>query len=237
MLTVGSLFSGIGGFDLGLERAGMRVMWQCEADPFARSILAKHWPGVPRLCDVQRTGIGRDFEPCRVDLLCGGFPCQGTSPGGNRLGLADPRSGLWSEMFRLVRELRPRYVVVENSGDLAVRGLDRVLGDLASVGFDAEWEELPSCAFGAPHSRKRLFVVAYPHGEQRRGECGRQRGQAEGQGEWDVYRWDTEPGGLRMADGIPAAVDRNRALGNALLPQIAEWIGRRILEWEGSVTR
>jgi DNA (cytosine-5)-methyltransferase 1 len=234
MLSVGSLFSGIGGWDLGLERAGMRTMWFCEQDDFCRRVLARHWPGVPRLGNIERVGAGRDWEPCRVDVLCGGFPCQDISPAGRRVGIAGSRSGLWSEMFRLVRELRPRYVLVENSGDLAVRGLDRVLGDLASVGFDAEWEELSACAFGAPHTRRRLFIVAYPHGEQGRRQCGWLREHADGQGKWDVYPWDVEPGALRVVDGISAAVDRNRALGNALVPAIAEHIGRRILEFEGS---
>jgi DNA (cytosine-5)-methyltransferase 1 len=235
-LTVGSLFSGIGGFDLGLERAGMRVMWQCENDPFARRVLAKHWPGVPRLCDINRVGAGRDWEPCRVDLICGGFPCQDISPAGKRAGIDGARSGLWSEMLRLIRELRPGYAIVENSGDLAVRGLGTVLGDLASIGFDAEWEELSACAFGAPHTRRRLFVVAYPHSEHGGRERGRIGRAEEGEGAWDLHHWDAEPAGSRVAHGIPAAVDRNRALGNALVPQIAEYIGRRIVAYEEGLT-
>jgi DNA (cytosine-5)-methyltransferase 1 len=235
-VNVGSLFSGIAGFELGLERAGMRTEWFCEADPFCRSILAQHWPGVPRLTDIRRVGAGRDFEPCRVDVLTGGFPCTDISPAGPRIGIDGPRSGLWAEMFRLVCELRPSYVIVENSGDLASRGLDRVLGDLASAGFDAEWDELRACAFGAPHSRRRLFVVAYPHGESRRRQRGRLWGAQGGEGAWDVYPWDAPAGALRVVDGIPEALDRNQALGNAVVPQIAEWIGHRIVSYENALT-
>lgn len=233
MLNVGGVFSGIGGFELGLQRAGMRIDWFCEASPFARAVLAQQWPCIPRLCDIRTVGAGRDFEPCPVDVLAGGFPCQDVSPGGKRAGIDGEQSGLWAEMFRLIRELRPRYALVENSGDLAVRGLDRVLGDLASIGFDAEWDELPACAFGAPHPRRRLFIVAYPHSEPRRRERGRIGRAPQGSGAWNVYPWDAPARALRVADGIPAALDRNHALGNALVPDIAEHIGRRILEWEG----
>src|SRR5438093_244553 len=112
----------------------MRTMWFCEQDRFCRDVLSRRWPGIPRLGDIRRVGVDRDWEPCRVDVLCGGFPCQDISPAGRRIGIAGARSGLWSEMFRLVCELRPRYVLVENSADLAARGLDVVLGDLASIG-------------------------------------------------------------------------------------------------------
>jgi DNA (cytosine-5)-methyltransferase 1 len=217
-LTVGSLFSGIGGFDLGLERAGMRVVWQCEQDPFCRRVLAQHWPSVPCHPDVRAlvadtascngsskpegdhdgralvggvaragggTGSGRaatrsrrvggDQQPGSegdvrgevpvpvpyVDVLCGGFPCQDISLAGRGAGLAGERSGLWREFARLIGELRPRYVLVENVPALTSRGLDVVLADLAACGFDAEYDHLPASAFGAPHRRDRVWVVGY----------------------------------------------------------------------------
>src|SRR6266699_2059797 len=136
MLTVGSLFSGIGGFDLGLERAGMEIRWQVEIDSFCQQVLAKHWPNVKRYDDVRTVGA-HNLE--RVDVLCGGFPCQDVSCAGPRTGIDGVRSGLWSEMVRVVRELRPRYVFMENTHGLLERGFGRVLGDLAEAGYDAEW--------------------------------------------------------------------------------------------------
>jgi DNA (cytosine-5)-methyltransferase 1 len=164
-LTVGSLFSGIGGFDLGLERTGgFTTSWFCEQDPFCQRVLAKHWPGVP--CHPDITAL-RHPEP--VDVLCGGFPCQDLSYAGAGAGLAGARSGLWSEYARLVGELGPRYVVVENVSALLARGLGTVLADLAALGYDAEWDCIPASAVGAPHQRDRVWLVAYPSG------LGRQR--------------------------------------------------------------
>ena len=147
-MNVGGLFSGIGGWELGLERAGMRVLWHCESDPFCQRVLAARWPGIPCYPDVSELR-GADVAP--VDVLCGGFPCQDISVAGRGAGIGGARSGLWSEMFRLTGELRPGYLVVENVPALLVRGLDIVLGDLASIGFDAEWDCLRACDFGAPH--------------------------------------------------------------------------------------
>lgn len=188
-LTVGSLFSGIGAFDLGFERAGMRTLWFCEQDEFCRRVLARHWPGVPCYPDVRalvgnangasthsyaeeggprpavgESGRGMDVPvPVpHVDVLCGGFPCQDLSYAGRGAGIEGARSGLWSEFARLIGDLRPRYVVVENVPALLGRGLGRVLGDLAALGFDAEWDCLPASAFGAPHRRDRFWLVAYP---------------------------------------------------------------------------
>jgi DNA (cytosine-5)-methyltransferase 1 len=239
-LTVGSLFAGIGGFDLGLDRAGMRTAWFCEVDTFCQRILAKHWPDVPCYPDIRELR-GVDVEP--VDILCGGFPCQDISAAGKGAGLAGARSGLWSEYARLVGELRPRYVIVENVPVLRTRGLDRVLADLDACGYDAEWDGIPASTVGAPHKRDRIWIVAYP---QREGSQGlrAKRGLGEGSGEveadWrrDVRGggrtyWCVEPDVGRVVDGVPDRVDRLTALGNALVPQIAEWIGRRIVEWEG----
>lgn len=167
-LRLGSLFSGIGGLDIGLERAGMRTVFQVERDEYARRVLERHWPDVPRFDDV-RAVRAHNLPPC--DVLAGGFPCQDVSNAGSRAGLDGDRSGLWGEFARLVRELRPRFVVVENVAALVVRGLDRVLGDLADLGFDAEWTCLRASDVGAPHIRARLFIVAYARDGWRRSDA------------------------------------------------------------------
>lgn len=268
-LRVGSLFSGIGGFDLGLERAGMEVRWQVDNEPFAQHILNKHWPDIPCYSDI-RDVRGEEVEP--VDILCGGFPCQDISNAGARAGITGQRSSLWKEYARLVGELRPRYVIVENVAALRKRGLDVVLGDLSLLGYDAEWDRIRASDVGAPHQRARLWIVAYPQrvelrqqpgrlsrsdgqeapvapadgqarsladadnagrGEQRRAFTAPPQLEATERGGW----WRTEPDVGRVADGVPARVDRLRGLGNALVPQIAEWIGRQIVAYEelGSV--
>ena len=166
-ITVGSLFSGIGGLELGLEWAGLGpVLFQVEKEPFCREVLARHWPTVARFDDV--CTVGAHNLPA-VDLLCGGFPCQDLSLAGKGAGLDGERSGLWWEYARIVREIRPRFVVVENVAALLSRGLDRVLGTLATLGYDAWWDCIPAAAVGAPHQRDRLFVVAYAQGIQFRG--------------------------------------------------------------------
>lgn len=163
-MRVLSLFAGIGGFDLGLERTGgFETVAFCEIDPFCQRVLAKHWPNVPCYPDVKELTSERlAADGIAVDLICGGFPCQDISLAGNGAGLAGERSGLWYEYARLVGELRPRYVIVENVAALLGRGLDAVLGSMASLGYDAEWHCIPASAVGAPHRRDRLWIVAYP---------------------------------------------------------------------------
>jgi DNA (cytosine-5)-methyltransferase 1 len=304
-VNVGSLFSGIGGFDLGFERAGMRVSWQVELDPYCRAVLSRHFPDAARFEDVREIGAG-SLDP--VDLVCGGFPCQDLSSAGRGAGIDGARSGLWSEFARIVRELRPRYVIVENvpalltgKGKRWERGpIGRVLGDLAEARYDAEWACLSAREFGAPHLRKRVWIVAYPardaeagaaaepRPERERAGAGRERSRAADLADSDAERqpgrtgelgspgrgeledgggaggdlphaegagrqarrahglgegksaerpprpgwWSAEPAVGRVADGVPHRVDRLAALGNALVPQIAEWIGRRILNYE-----
>ena len=163
MLTVGSLFSGAGLCDLGLHWAGFKHQWFCEIDPFCRSVLAKHWPGIPIYEDVT-TLNGAELPP--VDVLCGGFPCQDVSHGGKHAGIRKgTRSGLWLDYARLIGEVRPRYAIIENVRGVLSRGMEIVLRDLASLGYDAEWEVLSAAALGAPHRRERVFIVAFPHGE------------------------------------------------------------------------
>jgi DNA (cytosine-5)-methyltransferase 1 len=159
------LFSGIGGFSLGLQRAGMTTTAFCEIEPFCRAVLRKHWPDVPIYDDVRTlTGARLAADGIAVDVICGGFPCQDISCAGSRVGIDGSRSGLWSEYARIIGEVRPRFVIVENTDDLAVRGLGRVLGDLATLGYDAEWHCIPAAAAGADHWRDRLWIVSYPNG-------------------------------------------------------------------------
>lgn len=238
-LTVGSLFAGIGGFDLGLERAGFEIKWQVEIDPFCRAVLAKHWPQVRRYEDVRT--VGAELE--RVDVLAGGFPCQDISSAGPRTGIEGVRSGLWSEFDRLIRVLRPRFVIVENTKGLLERGFGRVVGDLADAGYDAEWACLRAKDFGAPHFRPRVFIVAYPnsqHVEARVGLCNAEEGPIfAGDHPQRLTFWlEAEGLAARMDDGVSTAPYRLRveAVGNSIVPQIAEWIGRRILEAEREVT-
>ena len=188
MLTIGSLFAGAGGLDLGLERAGLGpVLWQVEIDTDARAVLRKHWPNAELIQDVRFVKAGRTRP---VDLVCGGFPCQDVSNAGSKLGLDGARSGLWFEFARVVRELRPRIVLVENVAALLRRGIDTVLGTLAALGYDACWDCVPAAALGAPHRRDRLFLVAWrvsnPDGESVRVESERGQGRAQAADERDA---------------------------------------------------
>lgn len=243
-LSYGSLFSGIGGIDLGFDRAGLMCEWQVEINPFARSVLKKHWPGVHRHDDI------RTFDAKPVDVVCGGFPCQDISNAGKKAGIEGSRSGLWFEYLRVIRKIRPRFVVVENVAALLVRGFDRVLGGLAECGYDAEWRVLSACQFGAPHARERLFCVAYRDkercwvwgdNEQNTARCDHWKA-TKGKWKWrDLELWIREnfsycdrPSDTsefqRVANGIPYRVERVGACGNAVVPQIAEWIGNRLIQ-------
>lgn len=160
-LTYGSLFSGIGGLDLAVEAVfGATCLWQCEIDPYARAVLKQRWPGIERFYDVR----GLD-NPTRVDLVCGGFPCQDVSDAGLQAGLEGQRSGLWGDFHRIIAAIRPRVVIVENVPRLRRRGFGRVLGDLAASGFDAEWGSYFAADAGAPLLRERLFMVAWSRGD------------------------------------------------------------------------
>lgn len=228
MLTVGGLFSGIGGIELGLQRAGMDIRWHCERDEFCASVLLSHWPDRPVYTDVREVGWWTDS----VDVLCGGFPCQDLSHVGRRGGIGGAKSGLWTEFARIVDQLRPSYVIVENVPGLLVRGMGDVLGDLADVGYDAEWDCLPAAAFGALHLRARMWLLAYPSGG--RHGAPDETVFAGRPGALLRPRWPDEPGMARMAHGLPRGVDRRRALGNAVVPAVAEHIGRQIIEREES---
>ncbi|MCP4813462.1 MAG: DNA cytosine methyltransferase, partial [Planctomycetaceae bacterium] len=157
-VTYGSLFAGIGGIDLGFDRAGMECRWQVEMDEHALKVLEKHWKGVHRERDVRECG---KHNLDQVDVIAAGFPCQDISYSGRGAGLDGDRSGLFFEVARLVCELRPKVVVLENVVALRTRGLDRVLGTLGEIGYDAEWHCIPAAAFGAAHIRDRIFILGY----------------------------------------------------------------------------
>ena len=247
-MTFGSLFAGIGGIDLGLERAGMEGQWQVEIDPYCRKVLAKHWPDTERFADVKAVG---KHNLGSVDLIAGGFPCQDVSLAGKRTGIKEgTRSGLWFEFHRIICELRPRYVFVENVPGLLSDGMGRVLGDLAASGYDAEWQVLSAADVGAPHLRRRVWIVAHAlHGRpsvRGNGEDlsdldgklqapkSRRDIQQSGLGdERGVERghWKIEPDVGRVVTRISNGMDRRKALGNAVVPQCAEWIGRQILKY------
>ena len=264
MMTIGSLFSGIGGLELGLEWAGLGpVVWQCELDPFCRAVLEKHWPNVTRFEDVSRP---RNWPP--ADLLCGGFPCQDVAACGLGAGLAGARSGLWWMFAAVVAQVAPSWVVVENVASGMRRWLPAVRRHLCELGYRSRAFQLSAAAVGAPHLRRRVFVVAHAdrlRTRQPRRQLGMGRGRAaadvapldgvqghlahaDGQGQLrqaaggvegrdrPVYRgdagwgpWAAEPEVGRVAHGLPRRLDRLRGLGNAVVPQQAEAIGRVIV--------
>jgi DNA (cytosine-5)-methyltransferase 1 len=231
-VNVLDLFSGIGGFSLGLERAGMRTVAFCEVDPFCRRVLAKHWPDIPCYDDVRSLTAERlAADGIAADVICGGFPCQDISVAGKGAGIEAERSGLWSEYARIIGELRPRYVIVENVAALLGRGLERVLGDLATLGFDAEWHCIPASAIGAPHRRDRVWIVAFPRcGGLAFGERLLTRRQIADAAASAPCQWDDLPDVGRAVHGLSNRVDRLCGLGNAVVPQIPEIIGRAIMK-------
>lgn len=252
-LTFGSLFAGIGGLDLGLERAGMICKWQVEIDDYATRVLTKHWPDVPKFRDVRSVGA---HDLSTVDLICGGFPCQDISSNGKRVGITGIQSGLWFEYARIVRELRPRYVLVQNVAAplfpirrrkhiVEPAPIGNVLGDLATLGYDAVWHCIPAAAVGAPHNRDRVYIMAYA--DQERGGTPRPN---ENKARIDISSirsserssiitkscaWAIEPDVGRVADGIPHRMERLGGLGNAVVPQVAEFVGRMIVEYEATL--
>ncbi len=306
-MNVLDLFSGIGGFSLGLERAGMSTVAFCETDDYCRRVLAKRWPKVPCHSDIRDlNGYAKGY----IDLISGGFPCQPFSVAGKRRGAEDDRH-LWPEMHRLIEECRPAWVLGENVAGLIRLGLDQVLSDLEGSGYACRTFAIPAVGVDAPHKRERLWIVA--HAESRRGDGplqpserptvsgtvgpsqavahgarlqpGRQEQRPERErtgpgGEqvavdnpmprrhglpkgkirtgWDgverASRWLPEPdmGGLadglpaglagcrwpdepdigRVAVGVPNRVQKLKALGNSVVPQVVEMIGHAIMQAE-----
>ena len=283
MISFGSLFTGIGGIDLGLEQAGMVCKWQVETNDFCQTLLSQLWPEVRKYRDVREVGK-HNLEP--VDLIAGGFPCQPHSTAGKRKGKDDDRN-LWPEYLRIIQELRPRWVIGENVPGIITTILDDVLFDLEGEGYTTTTFDIPACAFGANHIRHRIFIVAYSNGDdgrlsiQSRQESSNNKGGCkdmadtqeqhrpiEGQEalkhRWscqdipnaqckgfpigktqqgppirsiergymgiggETTNWTVEPSVARVGNGIPDRVDRVRVLGNAVVPQVAEYLGKMI---------
>lgn len=254
-MRIGSLFSGIGGLELGLEWAGVgHTVWQVELDPYCRSVLARHWPQAKRYDDVRKVGSS-NLEP--VDLICGGFPCQDISAAGKRIGLQGARSGLWYEYLRVVSELQPRWVVVENVASGANAWVDAVTEGLAEQGYQVLPIPISAADCGAWHQRKRVFIVAYLDRDALWQQPGRSCG-AEGASSpvatnptahsmcegpqtartsllqsplarsTSHVGWETEPQVVRVVHGFSGRVDRIRALGNSVVPQCAQVVGEVI---------
>jgi DNA (cytosine-5)-methyltransferase 1 len=242
MMTIGSLFSGIGGLELGLEWAGLgKTVWQVEKDEYCRRVLAKHWPNAERYEDVKEVG---KHNLRAVDIVCGGFPCQDISRAGKQQGLSGERSGLWFEMHRIISELRPYIAIMENVPNLisGERGkwFGSVLWSLAEIGYDAEWQCIPAGRLGAHFFGERVYVMASPS------EAGflRRQGRWTVKVEADTWGWNEferlvrvevqhgVPAGThgRISDGVSHRMDRLRALGNAVVPQVAQAIGGNIKE-------
>jgi DNA (cytosine-5)-methyltransferase 1 len=242
MLTVGSLFSGIGGFEIGLERTGyFKTIWQCENNDYSSEVLKKHWPDVPNFGDI--TKVNWD-EIKRPDVLCGGFPCQDISLIGNKVGLEGKRSGLWYEMQKAISVLRPRYAIVENVPGIFGWAFSEVLSGLAKIGYDIEWDVIQARWFGAGHIRGRLFIIANLQGlpgfqkDKSPFTIGKKRqiwkninnrdwGNISSI-DWDVFKSYL----LRDKDGIPHRLDRLGCLGNAVVPQVAQYVGECIKKFD-----
>lgn len=238
--TVGSLFSGIGGFDLGFERAGFEIKWQVEIDSFCQKVLEKHWPHTDRYADVNRvhseeTCFGCDDCLQPVDVIVGGDPCQRNSNAWRYgAGFESPAD----HFIRLVDALRPRVVVRENPS--AIRADApwpwwRFRAELECLGYGVLPFRLRACCVGADHARDRLFLLAAlsdAHGTRLEGdECEELADQNHGR--YDAHatgpdRWYATPRICRGADGISHRMDRIKSLGNAVIPQITEWIARQI---------
>lgn len=279
-MKVLDLFSGIGGFSLGLERAGMKTVAFCEIEPFCREVLKKHWPEVPIHEDIKKLD-GKQYRGA-VDVVCGGFPCQDLSTAGNQAGFEGERSSLYREMLRVVSECLPRYAIFENvsgllSGDRG-RWFARFLYDLAEIGYDAEWHSVSASYIGAPHHRDRVWIIAYPQhdgqptSEERQGvQAGNGRGEKRSEPARKLARLSvsgvpaypnderrerkpkiaellksqvesmrssegkrdrftlSEPGLCGANDGFSSRTHRLKGLGNAVVPQIPEAIGKAIM--------
>jgi DNA (cytosine-5)-methyltransferase 1 len=242
-LRVLDLFSGIGGFSLGLERTkGFETIAFCEIDPFCQKVLKKHWPNVPCFQDITKLGESDLHELGQIDVICGGFPCQDISCAGKGTGIHAERSGLWWEMLRIIRLVGPKYVLVENVAALVNRGLDEILGSLAESGYDAEWQVLRASDFGLNHRRERLFLVAY--NVRFRRDCGRifksinaeehnrKRSSIDFCQPDDINgrRYCLPTGDFRRCDVVSERMDRLRSLGNAIVPQCAQYVGQCLLD-------
>jgi DNA (cytosine-5)-methyltransferase 1 len=240
-MTHGSLFSGIGGFELGAEWAGIPTLWNCEIEDYQREVLKKNFPNVKQYRDITKTsGLGH------VDIISGGFPCQDISVAGKGEGITGKRSGLWTEMHRVIREVRPAYVIIENSPALLYRGFERVLCDLSESGYNAEWQCIRNSSFGFPHHRERLYVIAYTNEIGSQGNVRVDRCFKPVFKEWtpnsdDGYscakRIQQMPtcSHIRNGDGFPGWTHRVGSIGNAVNPCVAKYLFECIKEFDRQV--
>lgn len=263
MLNVLDIFSGIGGFSLGLEAAGMQTVAFCEIDPFCQKILKNHWQSVPVFSDI--TVLHKeDFKSLpQIDIIAGGFPCQDISIAGKKKGITAKRSGLWKEYKRLINEVRPKYAIIENVANLRSTGLVNVLQDLWEIGYNAEWHCIPASAFGAPHRRDRIWIIAYADSKRLQGYRGFEEiSPICSQEQVSVYycsrgikQWGEEPLGVpRLKDerlnpdwvewlmGYPinwteggSRKQRLMALGNSVVPLIPEFLGQSIIHHHNNI--
>lgn len=232
-LTLGSLFAGIGGFDLAAKWAGIDTIWQVEIDPFCQKVLEKHFPNAKRYKDITKIK-GGELES--VDIISGGFPCQPFSKAGKRKGKTDDRY-LWPEMFRIIKDVKPKYVICENVIGIIDMAIEQVLSDLGSANYKTECFDIPACGIGAPHRRERIWIITYSTGK--RWDCldKNQKKRLPGFNTKSyLKRWDSKCnipidvhgvlnkpmcGSLRNDDGLSKGMDRLKSLGNAIVPQIA----------------
>jgi len=239
-MKVLDLFSGIGGFSLGLEAAGMQTVSFCEIDPFCQAVLKKHWPNVPCHDDVTKLD-GRDYNG--VDVICGGYPCQPFSVAGKQRGHEDERH-LWPEMLRVIQDAKPRWVVAENVGGHIKLGFDEVASSLENEGFTVWSFIIPACAVGAPHKRDRVWIVAHSNSKRMEG-CAEKQIQGKPNislGQTSIVFPHTreqldafEPKLRGSNHGISLGIHRLKSLGNSIVPQIAEVIGKAIIAYESEI--
>jgi len=238
-LVHGSLFSGIGGFELGAEYSGIQTLWNCEIEPFQRSILKQQFPNTMQYEDIRKLK-----NPPKVNIISGGFPCQDISSAGGGAGITGEKSGLWAEMYRICREVRPEYIIIENSPNLTIRGFERVLCNLSEIGYDAEWQCLRGTDFGMPHFRNRIYCIAYNLQTRRsrtsqviftnKGNLGKHFEPYmpnDGDAIWTAREYAKtgrlvlhKPKDSRNDDELSRQMDRIASLGNAVMPVISHYL-------------
>ena len=235
------LFSGIGGFALAARWAGIDTVAFCEIEPFAQKVLEKNFPGTPVFSDICK--LKRSDIHGSVDIITGGFPCQPFSIAGKKRGTNDDRD-LWPEMFRIIKQFKPTWVVGENVANFVGMAFDRTKTDLESEGYEVQPLIIPACGVNAPHKRDRVWIVAYTNrkGFQRFQQPDTHAVQSGKEKSFPIrgFNYDYEmglpniPKNIRMDDGIPNRMDRIRGLGNAIVPQVAYQIMKGIsIEFEG----
>lgn len=239
-VKIGSCFAGIGGFELGLERAipNSKTVWQVEQNAYCQSVLRNHWPNATMYNDVRTVGA-HNLE--KIDLLCGGFPCQDISIAGKQKGIYDgQKSNLWWQLHRIISEIRPRIICLENVANILRLGGAAVVGSLAQIGYDCEWTVIRSGSdFGLPHIRKRWFCIAYPTGFRQQGQGKHRHSQySKKNTNWktsgfiSAIQRNALPYVCNTHNGLPRSLARQmmKALGNAIVPQASEWVGRQIVQ-------